>query len=211
MKTWTWAVQYGIAILLAIVLGAILGSISLFEETILGATGLAASDVVKFLGYGSALLLLWLFGRQATTRLPENVKVFSFCRHIIVPMVTLIVVVAAYKVVLLIADVFFGNTAITIYNWVFVLGIIGSALWLAIECYRNSSLLIEAFAGLKGVGQQPTVAKASSTCPQCGVVVSTGVKFCSQCGNSLVSLFCQSCGQVLSPEQKFCAACGKAA
>jgi len=209
MKTWTWAVQYGIAILLAIVLGAILGSISLFEETILGATGLAASDVVKFLGYGSALLLLWLFGRQATTRLPENVKVFSFCRHIIVPMVTLIVVVAAYKVVLLITDAFCGNTAITIYNWVFVLGIIGSALWLAIECYRNSSLLIEAFAGLKGAGQ-PTVSKTSSTCPQCGTTVSVGMKFCSHCGHSLAGVVCQNCGQPLSAGQKFCAACGKA-
>ena len=209
MKTWIWAVQYGIAILLAIILGAILGSISLFEETILGVTGLAASDIVKFLGYGSALLLLWLFGRQAITLLPENVKAFSFLRRVIVPLVTLIVVLAGYQVMLLILDPFLSETAITIYKWVFVLFVIGSALWLAIECYRNSFLLIEAFTALKGTGQS-TVSKTSTTCPKCGTTVSVGIKFCSQCGYSLAGLLCQNCGQPLSPGQKFCSTCGKA-
>jgi len=49
MQRWGWAVQYGIAIFLALLLGAVLGSIPLFKATTLGAMGLTASSVVQFL------------------------------------------------------------------------------------------------------------------------------------------------------------------
>jgi hypothetical protein len=209
MKTWTWAVRYGMAILLAIILGAILGSISLFEEATIATTGLTASDIVRFLGYGIALLLLWVLARQATTQFPQDVKVFSFLRLIIIPLATLIVVILAYSVVLLLLNPFLQETGMTIYNWVFTLGIVGAALWLAISIYRNSTLLIEAFAVLKKTGQSVSK-KNSFLCPKCGVSVAAGMKFCNQCGQSLAAVFCRNCGQPLEPEQKFCGACGTA-
>ncbi len=60
MRSWGWAVPYGIGIFLAMVLGTILGGISLFKETSLGGTRLTAADVVHVMGYGSALLGVWL-------------------------------------------------------------------------------------------------------------------------------------------------------
>ena len=57
-KMWGWLIQYGSGIVLALLLGAIMGSIPLFKETSLGDTKLTASRIVQFMWYGSALLLL---------------------------------------------------------------------------------------------------------------------------------------------------------
>ena len=57
MKSRDWMFQYGVAILLALLLGVILGHIPLFQETTLGSTKLRAADLVQFLGYGGALVM----------------------------------------------------------------------------------------------------------------------------------------------------------
>ncbi len=209
MRAWGWVVQYGIAIFLALVLGAILGGIPLFKETTLGATGLTASDLVKFLGYAGALLLLWLLAYRAATQLPEDRKGLSFLRHIVIPLATLIVVSVGYGVLGLLVGPFLDETTGPIYNWVFVLGIVGVALWLALVGYRHSALLIESFAALGQPGQ-PASPQASVPCPQCGATAAIGTKFCSQCGQSLALVVCQNCNTPLTPGQKFCRSCGTA-
>lgn len=209
MRAWGWVVQYGIAIFLALVLGAILGGIPLFKETTLGATGLTASDLVQFLGYGGALLLLWLLAYRATTELPEARKELLFLRRVIVPLATLIVVSVGYKVLGLLVGPFLDETSTTLYNWVFVLGIVGAALWLALVGYRHSALLIESFAALGQPGQ-PAPPQASFPCPQCGATAAIGTKFCSQCGQSLALAVCQNCNTPLMPGQRFCRSCGTA-
>src|SRR6266852_1001050 len=86
MRTWGWVGQYVVAILLALLLGAILGNLSLFQETALGDTKLNASRVVQFMGYGGALVLLWLLGQRAAMQLPEDGRGLSFLRHVIAPL-----------------------------------------------------------------------------------------------------------------------------
>ncbi len=48
MIAWAWAGRYFIAMMLAWVLGALLGSIPLFREAGIGSTGLTASSLVRF-------------------------------------------------------------------------------------------------------------------------------------------------------------------
>jgi len=112
MRTWDWIAQYMVAILLALLLGAILGNLSLFQETALGDTKLNAARVVQFMGYGGALLLLWLLGQRAAMQLPEDKKGLSFLRHVIAPLTTLIVISAGYKVLLLLAGPFLDKRVI---------------------------------------------------------------------------------------------------
>ncbi len=101
MRDWGWAIQYGVNIFLALLLGAMLGSISLFQESSLGSLSVTASDIVHFLGYGSAILALWLLARRAAMELPENQAWLMFLRQIVVPLATVIVVSAAYRLPLL--------------------------------------------------------------------------------------------------------------
>lgn len=48
----------------------------------------------------------------------------------------------------------------------------------------------------------------ATTCPACGYWVSTGGRFCSQCGASL-ELTCPDCGDPVEREDRFCGACGR--
>ncbi len=126
----------------------------------------------------------------------------SFLRQVDVPLATLIVVSAGYQVLLLLVGPFLNETATTIYNWIFVLGIVGAALWLAVTGCRSSAVLIETVAA-------PEHAKTSaSACLKCGVPVGVGQKFCSHCGQSLAPTVCRRRSQPLGPGQKFCGTCG---
>lgn len=183
-KMWGWLVQYGSGIFLALLLGAILGSIPLFKETSLGDTKLTASRIVQFMGYGSALLLLWLLGQRVARELSEDGKGASFLRQVIVPLVTLAVVSAGYKVLWLLVGPFLGQTGKTIYNWTFVVGIVGAALWLAVAWFRHSPLLLESLQELERA-EKSSARQQSLDCPECGAPVRAGVEYCGKCGKRI--------------------------
>lgn len=210
MKAWAWAGQYLIAMVLAVMLGAILGGIQLFRETRIGATGLTASNVVRFLAYGSAVVLFWLLGRTAARHIPEDGKGLSFARQVVEPLVTLIVIIVGHRVLLLLVGPFLGETGRTVYNWLFVLGSAGAALWLVLAGYRSSETWIEELGTARRPGTS-TPSGALSTCSQCGAAVRAGMKFCSQCGQGLAAPRCRQCGHPLATGEKFCGACGQAA
>ena len=184
VRTWGWVGQYVIAILLALLLGAILGHLRLFEETVLGDTKLSASRVVQFMGYGGALLLLWLLGRRAAMQLPEDGRGLSFLRHIMTPLTTLIVVSSGYKVLLLLGSPFLDKTGKTIYNWVFVIGIVSAALWLTLTWFMKSAPLIETLEAPGRVGQSDDP-QSSFPCQNCRRLIANGMKFCGYCGTSV--------------------------
>lgn len=144
MKARDWVLQYGVAILLALLFGVILGHIPLFTETILGSTKLRAADVMQFLGYGGALLMLWLFGRQVALHVPEDWKWLEPFRHLILPLTMLIVVTAAYGILLLICGPFLQKTGKMIYNWIFVIGIASASIWLVVMWFLKSAPLVAA-------------------------------------------------------------------
>lgn len=181
VRSWGWVGQFGIAILLALLLGAILGSLPLFAASIIAGTKLRASHMVQFMGYAGALLLFWRLGRRAAVELPEDGKGLSFLRHVITPLVTLIVVSAAYNVILMVIGPFLDKTVKPIYNWIFIIGIVGSALWLTVACLLHSAPLMASFQTLGRVGQG-AVQLPGVPCPQCGRAVAIDMQFCGRCG-----------------------------
>ena len=210
MKAWAWAGQYLIAMVLAVMLGSILGGMQLFRETGIGTTGLTASNLVRFLAYGNAVVLFWLLGRTAARQIPEDEKGLSFARQVVEPLVTLIVVIVGHGVLLLLVGPFLGETGRTVYNWIFVLGSVGAALWIVSAGYRSSAWWIEEL----GTARRPRTSTPSgvpSTCSQCGAAVRAGMKFCSQCGQGLAAPHCRQCGHPLVPGERFCGACGQPA
>jgi len=170
--------------LLALLLGAILGSLPLFKEAVLGNTKLTASHVVQFMGYGGALLVFWLLGRRAAMELPEDGNGLSFLRHVITPLTTLIVLSAGYQVLLLLAGPFLEKTGKTIYNWIFVIGIVAAALCLTLAWFRHSAPVMESLQALGRVGQSGKP-QSSLPCPKCHSPVPRGMKFCGHCGTSM--------------------------
>jgi hypothetical protein len=51
-ERWIWTLRYAVVIALALVLGAALGEMDLFKASRLGKTGLNASHIARFLGFG---------------------------------------------------------------------------------------------------------------------------------------------------------------
>jgi hypothetical protein len=177
-KDWGWISRYVLVIVVALVLGGIIGELPLFRQTTLGTPKLNASALVQFLGYGGALLLLWLLGRKASEQFRGGART-SFLSYIILPLVTLIVVAAAYSVLLTILRPFLDAGPRNIYNWIFVLGITASALWLAIASFQHSEPLADLFKSERSAAP-PGVPVVN--CKACGAELAAGGNFCQVCG-----------------------------
>lgn len=177
-KDWGWISRYVLVIVVALVLGGIIGELPLFKQTTLGTPKLNASALVQFLGYGGALLLLWLLGRKASEQFRGQPRT-AFLSYIILPLITLIVVAAAYSVLLTILRPFLDAGPRNIYNWIFVLGITASALWLAIASFQHSDPLADLFKSDRAAAAPDAV---TSNCTACGAALIAGSNFCQVCG-----------------------------
>jgi hypothetical protein len=135
MNARKWMTEYGVALGFTVLLAAILGQIPLFRETALGR--LKASDLVQFLGYGGAVAIGWLSARQIAGNPPEDWKWISPFRPVVVPAATLIAVALSYSVLWLVCGPFLGKGAKSLYNWLFIAGIVGSAAWLIVAWIRQ--------------------------------------------------------------------------
>lgn len=142
MKSWNWVVHYSIAIILALILGTLLASFPLFRESAFGHTHLRASHLVKFLGYGGALLLFWFAGHRASGQLQEERNGLAPLHYVIMPLVSLIVLSGGYEVLLQVLGPFLGKTGKSMYNWLFIAGLAGSALWLTVTWLRHAEPLL---------------------------------------------------------------------
>jgi hypothetical protein len=177
-QNWAWIGRYVAVIVVALVLAAAFGSMDLFKSTAVIGKKLTAAHIVKFLGYGTALAVLWLLAQRAALALRQEGGRWSFGQYLLVPLVTLIVVASAHSVLLLVLGPLMGPGLRNAYNWLFIAGIIAAAGWVVMAILNQSASFTEAVAS---AARQAASAKGSS-CPKCGAPVSRGAKFCSACG-----------------------------
>lgn len=144
-ERWVWLVRYAVVIVLALILAAALGEMELFKTTRFGKTGLNASRVVQFLGYGGALLVFWLAARRAAALIPVQDERWKLLNSVLVPLATLIVVACAHSVILLVLGPVMSKAWLPAYNWTFIAGIILSAVWLVAALFTGSSSLAPLF------------------------------------------------------------------
>ena len=145
---WNWVGRYVAVIVLALVLGAAIGGMPLFAKTFLVSGKLNAAQVVRFLGYGTALVVFWILGQRVTMALRQQQdNRWAVLQSLILPIVTLIVVSALYSVILLVIGSLLGATLEKIYDWIFILAIIGCAIWLIMAVLGQADALTEALTG----------------------------------------------------------------
>lgn len=153
-ERWIWAVRYAIVIAVAAILAAALGEMELFKTTRFGKTGLNASRVVQFLGYGGALLVFWLLAQRAAAQISGEGDRSRLVKSILVPSATLIVVACAHSVVLLIVGPVVSKAWLPTYNWIFIAGIILSAAWLVAALFTGSASLAPLFGAGRKTARQ---------------------------------------------------------
>ena len=140
-ERWVWVVRYLVVIALALILAAALGEMELFKSTRFGKTGLNASRVVQFLGFGGALAVFWLLAYRLAALIPGADPKWKIVKSILVPLATLIVVACAHSVLLLVVGPLLSKSWVPTYNWVFIAGIILSAAWLVMALLTGSASL----------------------------------------------------------------------
>lgn len=130
MKARKWMMEYGVAMILAVLCAVILGHLPLFREATVGK--LHASDVVQFIGYGGAIVLAWFGARQLAADPPDDWKWLAPYRALILPVTTLVMVGLAYGVLLYACEPFLSKSGKETYNWVFVVALIACCAWLIV-------------------------------------------------------------------------------
>lgn len=142
-KPWVWLVQYGMTVLLLILLGSTAATIPLFKDTALVGTKLTASNLVAFIGYGGAFLMVWLMGRKAVTQLVPCSSAFAFLRPLGAPFNALFGVSASYKILLTLLGPSLGKADRLAYNWIFVSLILAATFWLIRNWFLKSAPLLD--------------------------------------------------------------------
>jgi hypothetical protein len=178
-SNWAWISRYVLVIGIALIMGGAIGAFSLFKQTTLGTPKLTASSLVQFMGYGGALLLFWLLGRKAAEQFKGGEGRAAFLSYIVVPLVTLIVVAGAYTVLLTILRPFLEVGPRNVYNWIFVIGITVSAVWLAIALFHHSEPIIDLFRPAEA--NEPE--RETHKCNGCGASLVASANFCQVCGS----------------------------
>ena len=143
MKKYGWLVQYGVTMMLALGFGALLSQVPLFQETSLGTSKLRASQCVQFLGFAGALVVLWQFGQCLAGKLPSVAPNMRFFSPMVIPCISLMILVASHPVGGLILNPLLGKPGKGIYNWMFVIGIVGAALWVVLAWYAKAAPLLQ--------------------------------------------------------------------
>jgi len=149
-ERWSWVIRYLVVIAAALILAAAFGEMALFKTTRFGKTGLNAARLVQFLGYGGALLVLWMLARRAAELLPGEDPRWNVLKSTLVPLTTLIVISAGQAVMLLLLGPLMSRDWQQIYNWVSVIAIILSAVWLLAAVLTGSASLAPLFGGRIG-------------------------------------------------------------
>ena len=146
-ERWSWAIRYLVVIAAALILAAVFGDMALFKTTRFGKTGLNAARLVQFLGYGGALLVLWMLARRAADLLPGHDLRWNVLKSTLLPLTTLIVVAAGQSVMLRVLGPLLTRNGHQIYNWVSIAAIILSAVWLLAAVLTGSASLAPLFGG----------------------------------------------------------------
>lgn len=144
-ERWRWIVRYAIVIALAVVLAVALGEMTLFKTTKIGRTGLTAARIAQFLGYGGALLVLWLLAQRAAALLPAQDRRWGVVKSLALPLATLVIVAAGQAVGLLLLGPVMSKAWHEAYNWLAIGAIIASAAWLLFALFTGSSSLAPLF------------------------------------------------------------------
>ena len=178
-----WSIgRYVAVILVALILGAAIGSMELFAKTSVFSGKLTAAHLVRFLGYGTALAAFWLLGQHSTIALQQRGGRWSFVQNLILPTVTLIVVSAAYSVALLILRPMLDAALLNIYNWIFIVAILACAAWVVMAVLGQSASLTEVFTS---AAKRFGASGKNKACAACGADNEPTAKFCKQCGKGL--------------------------
>jgi len=177
-KQWIDVTRAAVAVLATLLLTAILSQLQICRAAGLGSTGLSASDAIRFLGHGLALVIVWIVAWRLAGQLPESRPLERLLHRALRPLTILTLLPVAYA---LMHPVLSERTA-TVLSWLLILPLMGAALWLGLMLYQNADALVfTAVATSRRIHDMPH----HGVCQQCHSACPSPAKFCGHCGAAL--------------------------
>jgi zinc-ribbon domain len=177
---WMWTARNGVAVLAALVLAGILSQARVFQEAALGSNGLNAAAAVRFLGYGTALILIWVTAWHATAQIAPRDSVSRLLHEGLPPFATLLILPGVYALI----RPFLSERAVTGVSWMFVLLLLATAVWLGRALYDNAEALVVGAVAIKRRVSE-SAERRGQVCQNCQAPNTEKAKFCTSCGTSL--------------------------
>ncbi len=174
-----WLARYIALIVVAVFLSATLGATDFFRTASLVDKQLTASHLIRFLGYGFALIVFWQLARRLRASIREDEGRRSVLKSALMPLATLVVVGGAHSTLMLVLDLWIDGPLFQIYNWLFVGVILACALWLVFTLFERRSPLIAMLDN--------ALELSVGMCLSCNAPLMRHDRFCSQCGVSIVA------------------------
>lgn len=145
-KNWVWVGKFTVVIIVALLLGAILGNLPLFKAATLGTHKLTAGSLVQFISHAGALVLLWMLGQRLAQQFRSTGGLGGQLANPILAIATLIVTISGYYVVTQFSAPFLGHSVKAAVDWAFIIGILAAAVWLVWMLFENAEAIVEAIS-----------------------------------------------------------------
>ncbi len=153
-KTWLWIGKYVFVIVAALVLGMVLGSLAMFRTATLGSPRLTAAVLARFVSYGGAIVFFWFLGRRVSDQLHVAGAPPGPLGRPVLALTTLIAVPGGYGVLMELLGQFLPHGLAQAVDWVFIIGTVGSAVWLGWSLCVTADALLQMFATRQSTRRQ---------------------------------------------------------
>lgn len=141
---WLWIGKYVIVIIAALALGAVLGGLEPFHNTMIGSTRISAGALVQFIAHTGALALLWALGYRHAGQLRRGTGSAAHLATSVLALVSLIVAASFYAVLLRFLAPVLAPELKTYLDWTFIVIILAAAGWLLWSLFVHSEAVIAA-------------------------------------------------------------------
>ncbi len=155
LKNWIWIGKYVFVIVVALLLGLVLGSLDLFRAATLGSPRLTAAVLARFISYAGALAFFWLLGRRVSDRLGEGSAGPAMLAAPVLALTTLVVVPCGYAVLMELLRPFLSHGLVQAVGWLFIVGTITAAVWLVWELFVHADAVLQTIVA-RGTARRQT-------------------------------------------------------
>jgi eukaryotic-like serine/threonine-protein kinase len=128
-----------------LLLGALLSRVPLVQQTVLGPTSMAVSQMVRAASYGAALFMIWMLSFRTAREIVNDGGGLTFLRAILRPLAGFFVIFAAFKILLDTGAPFPRSAGRLSAHWIIVMAMATAAFWLTVSWVRHSHALIAFF------------------------------------------------------------------
>jgi len=143
---WLWIGKYVIVIIAALALGAVLGGLEPFHNTMIGSARISAGALVQFVAHSGALALLWALGYRYAGQLRRGTGSAAHLATSVLALVSLIVAASFYEVLLRFLAPLLAPDVKAYLDWTFILVILATAGWLLWSLFVHSEAVFAAIS-----------------------------------------------------------------